>query len=384
MRAFSASIQSGWMLAVLWLSAMGLSAARGANMTIQDIVENVRRNEALYDNLDVTMKYHYELSLPNGASPPTLEGGGTVPGETDLVTHYVRQNGMYRLDDEGGSTTAMGYRAEDRVRAFDGEQTRLYEQHAIGNIVTGRLDDGLRIEPHILLLRPILEARVPLSVFLSGDKAVRAHPLNVLGGDIGLTSSYKGTTDFDGLHCHLVWVLTTDASGEPIHRHELLLAEGRNYIPVSKVSYTFRWSTDKPVSQATVTDLREVEPGIWFPYGTRFTRYDSIALRDRGVQKVSWTENYLCEEISLHPNYPRAYFSDVTFPDGTFVYIVENGKQKTSYVKGAPGTQSIEIWRSQLILGGNLLIVMLVLLLVVKRRSRRGGQPKSVSESSVR
>lgn len=348
------------------LAAFASSPVR-ADMTLERVIENVRRNETLYDNLDVTMYYEYALA---GSQAPSLPNG-SIPTATRKTTHYVRQGGMYRLDEEGGSTVDEGQRAENRMRAFDGVLTRLFEQNAIGNIVTGRLDDGMRIEPHILLLRPMLEARVPLSVFLSGTAAVQAHPLNSLPGGAGLESAYLGTTDFNGLHCQRVSIVMTDASGQPTHRHELLLAEERNYLPVSLHSYTYRWSTDLPVADAGVTDLREIAPGAWFPFGARFTKYKSMVLRNRGVQETSWTDTYSCKDVSLSPAYARSYFSEVDFPDGTMMYIIENGAVKTSYVKGAPGAPEepgSKPVRGYLLWALNVLLVIGALFLVTKRR----------------
>lgn len=345
-----------------------------AEVTLQDVIENVRRNESLYDNLDVTMHYEYKLA---GRRFPKLEDG-SVAAETHLTTHYVRQDGMFRLDDEGGSATADGQRMEDRVRAFDGELTRLYEQNSIGNIMTGRFDDHMRIDPHMLVLRPMLETHVPLSMFLSGADAVRAHPLNTLPGGLRLVSSYQGQVDFDGLHCHDVWILMTDASEEPIHRHEMLLAEDRNYLPVRMFSYTFKWSKDLPVARAIVTDLREAAPGIWFPYGARYTAYKEIILRDRGVQEANWTADYVCQDVSLEPSYPRSYFKDVKFPDGTKIYVIENGNIKTSYLKGAGGAPEESVSsrsRARALWAANLVVLLAASFLVVKRRPRSRGQP---------
>lgn len=297
MRMHSAALRQ----VILGLSAFaliqGIEGALHAEMTIQDIIENVRRNEALYDNVDVKMDYEYQLA--RGMMP--VMPNGSVPGRMHTLTHYVSQNGMFRLDEEGESQTAEGPRNEDRVRAFDGEITRLYVQKAVGNIIMGRADDDMRIQPHIILLRPMFEARVPLSVFLSGHDAVRAHPLNQLPEWAELVASYQGMTEFEGLSCHAVAIVMYRA-GEPVHRHELLLAEERNYLPVRRHAYKFHLSKDTPVAEGIVTDLREISPGIWYPYEARITT-------------STWTMSFTCESVSLEPNYPRSYFSDVDFPN---------------------------------------------------------------------
>lgn len=240
------------------LSASLLVAAVGApllaDMTLEEIIENVRRNEVIYDNVDVTMRNEYEVA---GGVMPKIEGGSAA-ARTHVRIHCVSQDGMFRLDEDGGSETAEGPRTEDRVGAFDGEYTRLYEQHAVCKIIKGRIDDGRRIQPHILLLRPMLEARVPLSVFLSGTDAVRAHPLNAMPEGAGLRSSYKGETEVDGLQCHEVWIEMEDKAGAAIHRHELLLAEDRNYLPVKLQSYRLKTSKEIPIAEAALTELREM------------------------------------------------------------------------------------------------------------------------------
>lgn len=180
-------------------------------VTINDIIENVRRNEMLYDNLEVTMEREYTT----GDRPAPKLDRGSIPARTSTSTHYVKQGGMFRLDMVGTSITGNGDRSEDRIRAFDGEITRVYAQSAIGNIVTGRRDDPDRIEPHMLLLRTMREGCVPLSAFLAGADAMRAYPLVKWLGDqgLGLSSSYKRAIEFAGLPCHEVWVVMTDRTG---------------------------------------------------------------------------------------------------------------------------------------------------------------------------
>jgi hypothetical protein len=101
-----------------------------AAMTIPDITDNVRRNEALFANIDVTLRSVYSIG---DRTPPTLKGG-TIARESNTTLHYVAQGEMFRLDRIGAALTAESERNEGRVQAFDGAITRRFEQNRIGNL----------------------------------------------------------------------------------------------------------------------------------------------------------------------------------------------------------------------------------------------------------
>jgi hypothetical protein len=359
----------------LWHGAMALAllpawplGAYGALDSLEAIIDNVRRNERLYDEFDVTIRSVYEIGK---REPAKFQGGMTEVVAKALQTHYVSQGEMFRVDVAGSVTNTELTRPGDRVRAFDGTTTRLLDQNQIGNIIAGRAEDSDFIRPHMMLLRSS-NIKTPLSTYLSGEDAMKAHPMGNWNQGLHLQVSDQGEAEFQGLNCHRVWITTLVEDGHANDRWELWLAPERNYIPVRLLAWTFRWSSSVPIGEGSVSDWFEIEPGIWFPVSAEFTRYDSIILQQNGRQKMSWREKYIMESASLAPDYDQSYFSDIPFPNGATVYKLQGETVTDSYRVGAPaavavGASSYRWW----FLGANVAVLAFVLTVLLRRRARR-------------
>jgi len=333
---------SGLCLILSLAVAMATAEAAEQNlMTLHDIIENVRANEELYKNLEVSLEYSYQLEGEAAQEAQKLHGKKPQEGEFLVFEtqkyrlHSVSQDGLFRADRTGAASSRGDSHTLDRVRAFDGTITRLYEQHSYANLIQGRSEDETFIRPHMFLLA-MMQYFAPLSTYMSGHEAMRAYPGDHWDPSHTLEVIYRGEADFNGLKCHRVWVTTSVPGFGPYCRWELWLAEDRNYIPVRNLAYTCRFSRTEPVGEGVVEKWRELEPGIWFPVEVRNTAYNKWKLLKTGVRENQWTERYLTKDVSLHPQYDLGYFRDVSWPDGTPVYEVKQGKITSSYVKGAP------------------------------------------------
>ena len=359
-----------------------------ANKYFDTIVTNVRENEALYANIDVDLQSEYFVANADKLHAITRSPRASTASDSDdspaatpdvgdiaLVASrskqikYVNQQNLFRLDVTGHSSGPAGDVSQDRIRAFDGETTRLFDQQAVGNIIRGRQEDENFVRPHMLLLR-MMNYLVPLSVYLSGDQAMSRYPDAGWNPSLKLDNTYQGEAEFQGLKCHKVWISTLLPSGDVHDRWELWLAEDRNYLPCRLLGYTMRCSKTVPISEGTVTDFKEVKPGIWFPLVAEVIAYNPFALQKEGKQEPQWRENYAVAEVALNPDYPADYFQAVKFPDGTPVYEVVNGEISRSYTQGAPAApgERAESWLARwwllllnvivfglLIVGGTLL-----------------------------
>lgn len=304
-----------------------LPKVSAAEFTLTDVIDNVRRNERLYQDIEVVMDTTYDI----GDREPVNEQ--TVVRE-QLRTRFVSQENWFRLEREGGGQDSLRTASRDRIRSFDGEQTRVLEQNAVGNISEERLEDQDFIRPHLLLFRH-LHITVPFSVYLSGHEARQAHPNGHWKGGRTMEVSYEGEEEINGLKCHKVLVEVWH-SGQSRNGRQIWLAEERNYLPVKVDSYTYRFSKDVPVGSGVVHELREIAPGVWFPFDIEYTVYNKFKIHQEGRQELQWRERYIVELAELDPQYDREFFSNVEFPDGTAMYIVENGEIKRSWRQGAP------------------------------------------------
>ena len=114
----------------------------------------------------------------------------------------------------------------------------------------------------------------------------------------------------------------------------LWIAEQRNFLPIRKVAFTHRWSATIPIGESIARDLREIKPGVWFPFNVETTAYNGIAIQREHQQKLQWREKCIVKTAELNPEYDKEFFSNVDFPDGTAMSEVESGKIKRSWTQG--------------------------------------------------
>lgn len=351
-----------------------------ADMTVEDIVDNVRRNEGLYENIDVTL-YH-EHRIDEDEAPST----GTVNEIVSLNsrTKFVSQDGLFRLDRTGKSTTAENEYSDDRVSAFDGDLTRIYEQNTIANIAHHKQQEPDGVRPHMLLFRTPSVIRCALSTLLSGERA-RGDELARLSDEKTREVTYLGAEDFNGLRCHRIRVTTIVKPDWPSGHWDLWLAEDRNYLPVRRLDFRRGISDKIPEGEGVVEEFREIEPGIWFPFAVRATGYNAWAVQTKGIEVPHWHARFATEAVSLHPRYPREYFADVPFSDGTAVYEIQGKDVVRSYVKGAPHAASsarpgtgARWW----IIIANILIAAGTVIYLLSRSLTRNPQPRKVVNTS--
>lgn len=290
---------------------------------------------------------------------------------------YVSQGDLFRLETEGSSTAGQRIFSNDRIRAFDGETTRLFDQNAVGNIIRGRREDENAIRPHMLLLQ-FMNFMVPLSTYLEGEAAMRAHPSANWDETFVLRNRYEGEEEVDGLQCHKVSITTVLENGYEHDRWDLWLAEEQNSIPVRMHGYTFRFAEDVPIVEGEVTKWLEVEPGVWFPQTTEITAYNGIALQQTGKRTPQWRQAYTVEHASLQPEYDAAFFSEVEFPEGTAVYHVEDDEIREGSIQGAPaatgGHAGSASWSG--LVWMNVAAAGVIILLAFSRKfGRRPGTP---------
>ena len=252
---------------------------------------------------------------------------------------------------------------------FDGEVTRVFDQKIIGNIIAGRKNDSNVVRPHMLLMRTSLET-IRLSTYLQGHVALVADPDINWDPAHTIDVSYQGDDEFLDLKCHKLWVTTSVPREKgrtlPYVRFELWLAERRNYIPVRALVFAFRFSKTLPYKESSVSEFREIEPGIWFPFAARHLGYNDFPLRE-GRQEPHGRYTYEVRSVSLNPTYEKSFFRDLTFPPNTSVYEVEDGKIVKSYLTGE-GTKSAWGWWILLI---NIAVIVAFLAVLVLRRHRK-------------
>jgi len=342
-------------------------------LTIEEIVENIYQHEKIYLDINVSMSSVYEVEKDIDNYPYIIERNEHI--------NYVSQGEYFRFERAGYSRKSESTYSSDRIHSFDGSFSRILEQNSIGNINHSRLTDGKAIFPHMMLLRPTSYSSVPLSVFLSGHEAIRAHPDGVLSDGITLQVVYDGECKIMDLNCHKVVVTLFTDSNKVSSRYEIWLAESRNYLPVKRLLFNPRFSNDIPHAEGIVSKFHEISEGVWFPFDAKVVKYNKFTIQREGKQELLWTRRYLVESVELDPTYNRDYFTDVNFPDGTSMYEVKDGEIIKSWMQGAPETGNPETGNhtvksnSWWILALNLFFIfLLAVILIIRKRSVKNDQ----------
>lgn len=276
-------------------------------------VARLAKSESVYDDIDVTWSTQYKLENPSHKRDETV-------WESSTRTHYVRQGDRYFLDYSTHIRNGKAATDRSRVKAYDGDRTLLLGRRGatLGTIIYGYQDDLEKFLPHMLPLR-YKDVVVPLSIWLQGDDAIQKYPGGRLDKRNVHLASHVGTQVVDGLLCDKV---QTDyflrlKPISPIGRDILWLATDRNHLPVRLDHYTLNISSLEPVSETRMTDLREIAPGVWFPFGLSETKYDSPALATADRRQIAWTRETKIEAVGIAPKHETEFFQAIVFPEGT-------------------------------------------------------------------
>ncbi len=292
------------------------------------LIENVRANEHLYDNIEMRLEYRMRTGNPTKPIPETVKSGL----EKKL---YVRQGGLVRNEDSDSYLTIAGKSSASKFDlGYDGETMRMVRDGNIANISDGPYDDVIA-SPHTLILRKAFVA-FPLSVYLAGGNALHSFA-SYRNRDV--QASYIGEDVVDGFHCSKVLVETAMKGRKASTKRYLWLAHERNELPVRSVGYALNYSAALPIEDVRVTRFEEIKKGIWYPMGIQFTVYDELPLRE-GKTIVSNTLDIVTKAVDLNPKYPREFFQDIKIPDGAQVYVIKDKEIVKSYIQGKPKVEA--------------------------------------------
>jgi hypothetical protein len=329
-------------LLVISLAASNAPRAE-AQLSIEQVVANVRANEELYRDIEIIDHYSSRLD----PVMKTRFKPNRIVEHADWTARLVLQRGMAFYQRAGSQTSLDQDTANrDNVHGFDGTTTRILEQHKVGNIRQGPAPDGaMAISPFTILLEDDHVA-LPLSTLLAGGPELEKHPLaGWYGREDNKTSATKaGEEVVDGLACVKVrieqWHPSDRAKGELSGGDTYIwLAVDRNYLPIKMERYSSELNRllkgPRPTGIGRVEGLREIEPGIWFPLKTAFENYTNFTTPDRTKLELSSVKRHVFEKVDLHPSYPVSLFRDIEFPRGCTVYEVDaNGRIVRRYIEG--------------------------------------------------
>ena len=274
----------------------------------------VERNEALYQDLDITYRSVYrhpdaEAVLAEPRRAPA-DGVAFLVMEEVTTVRLVRQHGLYRVAVTWRTDTGHGEpQTEHRVTAYDGDKTRTWD----GKQAT--TEDGPRplpreaLFPHMWATGPQFET-FPLSVFLAGGETWEAFPKRNGFDEYGLAPWLLDWSTASGDEpCVLSRVDLVGRRGRrSVYRY--LLASRKNLLPVRTEKF-MPYSALLPAAVVECGDFRELRPGVWLPFELAKTVYEPQPL-SKNVAVVSNTTRATVLGAVVGPRHPPAFFRDLT------------------------------------------------------------------------
>ncbi|MDF1746323.1 MAG: hypothetical protein P1V19_21690, partial [Gimesia sp.] len=247
--------------------------------TLQDLIREVERNEALYTKQKLNITSVYE-EFPKAPDP-------NLQIRKQRIYSLTLQGPNFRLEEKSKGRSRVGYfgglpkktqnlpssrySESESLQVFDGSTHRSLSKH-ISNAQEkteqkqiqdrGQISDEYPsltnfARPHMYLLSNGCP-KVPLSTYLKGMQAVLSHPNpSYVAPGSTIKVQLLEDSEFQGLKCKRILVDTILSNGTRHNGWELWLALDRNLLPVRNFSYTYRWSKEIPIAESTVDQWRE-------------------------------------------------------------------------------------------------------------------------------
>ena len=327
--------------------------------TLQDLIREVERNEALYTKQKLNITSVYE-EFPKAPDP-------NLQIRKQRIYSLTLQGPNFRLEEKSKGRSRVGYfgglpkktqnlpssrySESESLQVFDGSTHRSLSKHISNEQEKteqkqiqdrGQISDEYPsltnfARPHMYLLSNGCP-KVPLSTYLKGMQAVLSHPNpSYVAPGSTIKVQLLEDSEFKGLKCKRILVDTILSNGTRHNGWELWLALDRNLLPVRNFSYTYRWSKEIPIAESIVDQWREVHPGIWFPIKIHTDRYNSFIVKREGKQTLSWRRQEHVTSVELDPqNLAEPTFTQLDFPKGISIYIEKDG-QRTNRKTGDEG-----------------------------------------------
>lgn len=258
-----------------------------------------------------------------------FQGGVTVSQETEersTVAANIAIYTEYQTTKSASGETSISRQAQ----SYDGKVTHNLWQYEHGSPPQKQVNASVRLgpsnelsalRPHTVLFRQERQIQSLATHLKSGwSDVVNKYPLTV---------EYVGDDKIDGLLCHRLKCTTTGN-----HYYFLWLARDRGMLPIRREWHGGGWSDTLPGSCAYVDEIREVAPGVWFPYRSRHLAFQNFS-RDGLVQgqlAVQW--RYDREIMSVDWPISREDTSyQVEVPEGTAVGVRDEEGQNLGWFK---------------------------------------------------
>lgn len=318
----------------------GMTPRLLADERLETLIKNVEAAESLFNNIDV----RYTTSSFAGKDDAVRSRSSYI--ETTTSLHDVRQGVMFRHTRDQSQRYPNGKVDRQIIQSeYDGLTTRYDGGNKRAQIHVGMSANYAEFHPYRLLYHGY-PSSIPLTNYLHGYDQLAMEPrVETRRGQLVEIPAVKefavvqhdGDVQLNGLQCEKVTLIgNNQKTGDPENRLEFWFAKDRNWLPIRSLKTWFPYSQTVPAAEGVAEDLREIEPGVWVPFQTRYTRWNTNVLRAEGKQIPGWINELKVESLSHKPDHPVEFFRELKFADGTWVYEYAGGKKVRAYIVGEP------------------------------------------------
>jgi peroxiredoxin len=342
-------------------SAMKSQSEPRPQAELDALIAAVRREEQRYARYDVTVKAAYR-KISGGMATETLQ--------QNFLERSVAYDGRLYSEEKKSSWSADGGRSQlEWVRVYDGEWNRerlrstsdrpdprsdasaagagpsadhawRHDQHEGASLGRGGPDAIVMFRPHTVLFNDDRQRMHRLSSFLDTPEYDEVnhyrHKIEYLGPEMR-----------DGLDCEKLQIRFDFGERGPKSGFFLWLAKNRNYLPVYEESYDLKREPKLPQAIAYVDDLREISPGVWFPYHSVLRRF---AFKDSRLL-INWAYEQHVTNLSMPSRPPDGLF-ELNVPAGVSVSIFTGKRRqlgRITQVNDGPASIREAKWQAMLL-----------------------------------
>lgn len=312
------------------------AGAPASDERLQEIIEQVEANEALYQRLETVVHFTQRSSVAAEKGPSILS--------QNARWHTILQGDLLWFRSKDVVALPSGKQMPGgSLSAFDGQRSRSVEYGNCVNIRQGRYEPWQIMPPHNWAMHQF-QINFPLSVFLRGVKAIDNHPkprhFTQHGGSLydfaKLEFDAEAEETIGGLQCVSLrcrrWY---QPLGEPTVQY-IWLAKQRNYLCVRSQTVSRDGATIG--DEGRVTEWRELKPGMWLPARVSIEVYAPPGRQGDRPATVQRAEELEVERADPIPNYPRSHFRDVEMPGDLPIYRID----ADGYLEDSPLKTSLE------------------------------------------
>lgn len=319
-----------------------VSPAVSANLPepLRDLVTRIQEQEARLRNLDVTIEQVQVFRIGTAATggfADTAELGPATPTiarSTGDIARIITQGDRFSysaeltVSTEGADRKNLG----KRLAVYDGADTVAIDEGNIATLFRGRHEPASMAPPHVWCLLASY-AGIPLSTYLQGTDAIRAHPKapfssgGTFGFEIGqVECELTGEEVLGSLACITLKVQRRSRPTDPPTIDYLWLAKDRNYhVAQCKTAWMNR-GTEVPGVVNRVTRWQEIAEGVWLPAAITSQKFPGPNEGNAKAEPTIAAQLFL-KQAALNPVLPADTFRLPEIPQSLPKFVI--GKDGT-------------------------------------------------------